>query len=175
MPNPNKKFVRAVFDEYHEELHRYLLSRLRGRALDASDVAQETYLRLLRMKDSDAVRQPHAYVYRVATNVMRELGLKERTQEQLPELLADPSMQRGPAETPDATLERQIRVRHLERALRGLPSKTQAILLLKKRDGLTRQEIARKLGISEHTVKKHLLKAVAWCRERGLPDQESVK
>ena len=132
MPNPNKKFVRAVFDEYHEELHRYLLSRLRGRALDASDVAQETYLRLLRMKDSDAVRQPHAYVYRVATNVMRELGLKERTQEQLPELLADPSMQRGPAETPDTTVERQIRVRHLERALRGLPSKTQAILLLKK-------------------------------------------
>ena len=52
MPNPNKKFVRTVFDEYHDELHRYLLSRLRGRALDAADVAQETYLRLLRMKNA---------------------------------------------------------------------------------------------------------------------------
>ena len=175
MPNPNKKFVHAIFDEYHDELHRYLLSRLRGRALDAADVAQETYLRLLRMKDSDAVQQPHAYVYRVATNVMRELGLKEQTQEQLPERLTDPSMERSPAETPDVTLERRIRIEHLARALRGLPSTTQAILLLKKRDGLTRREIAEKLGISEHTVKKHLLKAVAWCRERGMPDWERVE
>ena len=36
-------------------------------------------------------------------------------------------------------------------------------------------EIAQELGISEHTVKKHLLKAVAWCRERGLPDRERDK
>ena len=172
MPNPNKKFVRTVFDEYHDELHRYLLSRLRGRTLDAADVAQETYLRLLRMKNADAVQQPHAYVYRVAANVMRELGLKEQAQEQLPERLTDPSMERDPAEAPDTALDRQIRLEHLARALRSLPPTTQAILLLKKRDGLTRQEIAQELGISEHTVKKHLLKAVAWCRERGLPDRE---
>lgn len=78
------------------------------------------------MKDTDAIEHPHAYVYRVARNVVRELGLKEQTQ---------------------------------------------AILILKKRDGLSRAEIAKQLGISVHTVKKHLLKAVAWCRERGTPDK----
>ena len=175
MNKANPKFVRGFFDEYHDELHGYLVNRLRGRALDAADVAQETYLRLLRMNNADAVKHPHAYVYRVACNVMRELGLKEQTQEQLPERLTDPSMQRESAEEPEAVLERQIRLEYLTRAIERLPPTTQAILLMKKRDGLTRQEIAKKLGISGHTVKKHLLKAVAWCRERGLPDRGRIK
>lgn len=171
MSRPNQKFVHAVFEEYHDELHRYLISRLRGRALDAEDVVQETYLRLLRMKDADAVRHPHAYVYRVAWNVVRELGLKEQAQANLPEQLTDPSMPVESSEQPDDAAEHRIHLRALERALKCLPPTTQAILILRKRDGLTREEIAEQLGISVHTVKKHLLKAVAWCRERGTPDK----
>jgi len=175
MTSPNPKFVCAIFDEYHDELHRYLMGRLYGRALDAADVAQETYLRLLRMNDVDMVRQPHAYVFRVAGNVIRELGLKEQAQASLPERLTDPSMRSEATEAPDEALERRIRMRYLTRAVQRLPATTQAVLILKKRDGLTREEIASELGISVHTVKKHLLKAVAWCRECGTPDRGVAK
>ena len=175
MKKANEKFVTEVFDQYHDELHRYLVSRLRGRPIEAADVAQETYLRLLRMNHVDAVQHPHAYVYRVAANVLRELGLKEKAQAELPERLKDPAMHRDGFEAPDDLTERRQHVHALERALRRLPAKTQAILILKKRDGLTRQEIADQLGISEHTVKKHLLKAVAWCREHGTLDKGSSR
>ena len=170
MAKANQKFVRAIFDEYHTELHRYLVGRLRGRPVEAADVAQETYLRLLRMKNTDAIEHPHAYVYRVATNVIRELGIKEQTQARLPEHLTDTSMQGDACEQPEDAVERQLHLQHLDRALSRLPPKTRAALLLKKRDGLTREEIATQLGISVHTVKKHLLKAMAWCREQGTPN-----
>ncbi len=171
MKKANRQFVNRIFDQYHEELHRYLVSRLRGRPIEAADVAQETYLRLLRMNHVDAVQHPHAYVYRVAVNVLRELGLKEKAQAELPERLADPAMQRDVIDTPDDLIERRQHIKALERAIRRLPAKTQAVLVLRKRDGLSRQEIADKLDISEHTVKKHLLKAVAWCREYGILDK----
>lgn len=45
------------------------------------------------------------------------------------------------------------------------PSFLRAILMMRKRDGMTYQEIARHLEISVHTVKKYLLRAVAWCRQ----------
>jgi RNA polymerase sigma-70 factor (ECF subfamily) len=170
MPEPNQKFVLAVFEEYHTGLRRYLVSRLRGRPLEAADVAQETYLRLLRMNDVDAVEHPQAYVYRVAANVIRELGLKEQTQASLPERLDDPSLTSHTLNQPDDAAEHQIHMQALERAIRRLPPTTQAVLILKKRDGLSREEIAAELGISVHTVKKHLLKAVAWCRQHGTLD-----
>ena len=159
------------FDQYHEQLHRYLVSRLRGRPIEAADVAQETYLRLLRMNKVELVQHPQAYVYRVAANVLRELGLKEKAQAELPGALTDPTIEQENSDTPQVLAERGEHIKKLEKAIRRLPAKTQAILILKKRDGLTRQEIATELGISEHTVKKHLLKAVAWCREHGSLDK----
>lgn len=171
MSEPNRQFVLAAFEEYHTGLRRYLVSRLRGRPLEAADVAQETYLRLLRMNDVDAVEHPQAYVYRVAANVIRELGLKEQAQASLPQRLDDPSITGDSLQQPDEAAEHRIHLRALERAIRRLPPTTQAVLILKKRDGLSREEIAAELGISVHTVKKHLLKAVAWCRQHGTVDQ----
>lgn len=171
MAEPNRQFVLAVFEEYHTGLRRYLVSRLRGRPLEATDVAQETYLRLLRMNDVDAVQHPQAYVYRVAANVIRELGLKEEAHANLPERLGDPSLAGEAPLEPDGAADRQMHIRALERAIRRLPPTTQAVLILKKRDGLSREEIAAELGISVHTVKKHLLKAVAFCRQHGALDR----
>ena len=80
MHEANREFVKQLFEEYHQELHAYLVKRLRGGAVDAADVSQETFLRLLRLKDTEVIEQPHAYVYSVALHVVRELGLKEQTQ-----------------------------------------------------------------------------------------------
>lgn len=171
MRKTNRKFVRLIFDEYHDELHHFLLGRLRNQAFDATDVMQETYLRLLRLKDTQVIEQPRAYVYRVALNVVQELGIKEKTHAALPDRLTDPSIQAAGPTPPDDAAEHDIHVRALERAVGNLPARTQAILIMRKRDGLSRREIANQLGVSEHTVKKHLLRAVAWCRERGVPDR----
>ncbi len=165
MPQTKRKFVKQLFEQYHRELHAYLVSRLRGNALDAADVSQETFLRLLRLKDTKVIEQPHAYVYSVALHVVRELGLKEQSHASLPGKLADEVLDGEPSDLPLDEAERQARLEHLKRCISDMPPTYRAVLILRKRDGMTYKEIAQHLEISVHTVKKYLLRAVARCRQ----------
>ncbi len=80
MPGQSKQtaaFVGSAFEQYHASLHRFLMRRLRS-TQNAQDLAQETYLRLLRMDNHELVRKPQAYLYRVASNLVYEFKLRER-------------------------------------------------------------------------------------------------
>ena len=63
----------------------------------------------------------------------------------------------------DAVASR-MELQRLQAALEGLPPLYSAALLLRKRDGLSHREIAERLQISLHTVRKYLTRAVAQCR-----------
>src|SRR5690606_14449266 len=68
----------ALFERYGVQLHRYLLRHLR-KSQDANDLAQEVYLRLLRLERSELVRQPNAYLFFVASQVVSQFQLRNRT------------------------------------------------------------------------------------------------
>lgn len=156
----NREFTRQMAHEYRDELHRFLLRRLSRSGLDAGDVAQETFLRLLRVENAALIRKPRAYLYRIAINVIRELELKEQ----------DSPLHRAHDVEDVAVAEPGDSVEHsssLEAALSGLPAMQRAVLLLVKRDGKSYDEIARELELSAHTVKKYAFLAVKHCRQQG--------
>ena len=70
------------------------------------------------------------------------------------------------SEVPDEeTVDRSFVWARLWAAIDGLPERRREILLLNKRDGLTCTEIAARMGISEHTVRNQLAKALKALRE----------
>jgi RNA polymerase sigma-70 factor (ECF subfamily) len=157
-------FVGTAFEQYHAGLHRFLMRRLRS-AQNAQDLAQETYLRLLRMDRHELVRKPQAYLYRIASNLVYEFKLRERNEP----VSFDSEAFEQAAETPagmvtgDAS-EGLDASRQLDAVLGQLPPLYRAVFLLRKRDGMSYPEIARALDISVHTVKKYLARAVAQIR-----------
>jgi RNA polymerase sigma-70 factor (ECF subfamily) len=157
-------FVGSAFEQYHAGLHRFLMRRLRS-TQNAQDLAQETYLRLLRMDRHELVRKPQAYLYRIASNLVYEFKLRERNEpvcfdsEEL-ERAAESSMA---AATADASDDLNVS-QQLETLLVQLPPLYRAVFVLRKRDGMSYPEIAHTLDISVHTVKKYLARAVAQCR-----------
>ena len=165
MKESNKKFVTQLFQKYHQDLYGYLVHRLRGNTVEAADIAQETYLRLLRMKDTDIIEQPHAYLYKVASHVIRELGLKELKHNNLPTRLSEYHLEDQAIDSPEKHLQTQIEVEQLENIMNKMPPIYKSVLLLRKQHGLSHKEIAKKLNISIHTVKKYMYRALSWCRE----------
>ena len=157
-----REFAASAMRSYHADLHRFLRRRV-WHAQELEDVVQEVYLRLLRVKHSELVHNPLAYLYGVASHVVREFNLgKHHTRmvfdsDEVDAMLDHPE----PASWTESggQFERQV-----SEALAQLPANRLAVLLLERRDGLSQAEIAQKLGLSVHTVKKYSVEALAHIR-----------
>lgn len=154
--------VQRVADDFGADLLRFLRRRVRNRA-DAGDVAQEAYIRLLRFDRKDLIRDPQAYVYRLAGNLIHELELKRRTDDDRlvrwtrERELDDPL-------TPESIAEAGALRARIESALDQLSPRSRAVVILHRREGLTYEEIGERLKISPSMVKKHLARGLRHCR-----------
>jgi len=65
----NRNFVAAIAARYGPRLRRFLAVRLRN-ADDVPDLAQEVFLRLLRVEWYESIRSPEAYLFTIASHVV---------------------------------------------------------------------------------------------------------
>lgn len=160
MPKADREWVDEIAHATGSDLLRFLRGRLSNTA-DAEDLAQEVYLRLLRVKDTAQILHRRAYVLRVAANIVMEWRMLARNR-----LTHSPDPLDYMADDSDtshqAWLEQQTA--ELEAALECLSPKCRAVLLMHRRDRYTYTEIAAKMGISVSMVKKYLVKGLAICQ-----------
>lgn len=147
-------------DEWHGDLVEFLARRTACRA-DAQDLAQEVYLRLLRVERLDLIRKPRSYLMRIGANLLHEWRLKAQqarphSAAELEELVSDAD--------PEAHAVREGRARHLTHEVQKLNAGARAALVLHARDGLTYDEIAVQMGATPRMVKRWLLEAYARLR-----------
>jgi DNA-directed RNA polymerase specialized sigma24 family protein len=67
---------------WNRSLLRFIGRRVRA-PVDIEDLAQETYLRLLRARDLSKVRHPQAYLLRVASHVISEWRTRQPPRDML--------------------------------------------------------------------------------------------
>jgi RNA polymerase sigma factor (sigma-70 family) len=151
----------GAFEQYRNQLHRYLVWRLRS-TQDAQDVAQDVYLRFLQISKQEAIREPQALLYRLASNLVYEFRVRaQRGHVTFDSQVAETMAERTEDVWRDELNERLSSARQLEAVLGRLPATYQAVLLLRKRDGLSPDEIALRMGLTKATVYTYLIRAVA--------------
>jgi RNA polymerase sigma-70 factor (ECF subfamily) len=166
MSEPKRSFVDRLFTDHRDALQAFFSRRLKFKQ-DAADLVQEVYLRLLRVKDADAIRNPEGYLFTVASNLVKEQAVLAR---QLGNTVDSDQawIENQPDGTPgfDELLDLDARVLRLREVVAQLPPKCRATVHLKYQHGLSYQEIAERLGVSPHMVQKYLGMALAHCRRR---------
>lgn len=157
------RLVEQLATDHNDDLVRYISRRVRSVA-DAREIAQEAYVRLLRLDRKDLIREPRPYLYRIAANVLYEFELKRRADQA--------GLVRWQSETvmeAVGRIDRDIELlglhRQMESVLTQLSPKCRAVLILHRRDGMTYQEIADQIGISVSMVKKYLIQGLRHCRK----------
>ncbi len=146
--------IEHVFLANRAALIRFLGAR---GAADAEDVVQELWLKLTTTPPSGPVREPLAYLYRMADNLMIDRARSRQRQLRRDESWQDAAVVAAPdAERHLVDRERLDRV---ERALAVLPERTTAIFRKFRLEGVRQQQIAADTGLSLSAVEKHLQKA----------------
>jgi RNA polymerase sigma factor (sigma-70 family) len=164
--DPKPSLVERLFSEQGAALQRFFGRRIRSRA-DAADLAQEVYVRMLRISDQEAIRNPVHYLYTVANNLVKEHAVLERRRAggiDIDEAPAHEQLETLPAF--DGDLDASQRIARLGVVLMQLRPKCRAAVVLRFTHGLTYREIAIHLGVSPQMAKKYVAQGLGHCRRR---------
>ena len=128
--------------------------RLLGNLEDAQDAAQETFLRLYKSLNRLAdVQEIKSWLYRVTVNICNDMHRQRRRRAWEPLSGPDPVSNQP---DPELTWVHQERGHLVEMALKTLPEKEQAAVVLRDMQGLSTREVAGILGSSEVTVRSQI-------------------
>lgn len=156
----------------HEPALRAYLRRHFPSLSDIDDIVQETYARLVRARAAGRVTDARPYLFATARNAACDLFRRSKiiSIAGLAEIEHLPVVEEGPG-TREALAHAQ-EVEILRDAIGALPARCRQVLTLCKLHGLPHREVARQLGISEHTVNAQVALGVLRCRDflraRGL-------
>jgi RNA polymerase sigma-70 factor (ECF subfamily) len=132
-------------------------------ASDREDVAQEVFVRVFRHLGGFRRGRPFgAWIYRITVNAAHDWRLSAGSHGEVPWTEAVASV---PAAGGDPDLQRR-----LEAGLAALSERERAVFVLRELEGLENVDIARALGITAITVRRHL--GLARERLRRLLDEK---
>lgn len=165
-------FLTEIEQSHRRQLRRFVSSRLPGGSADVPDLIQEIFLRLLRLKDHEAIRNPQAYLFTVASHVLHQHALQRSMR---PELM-DPldvatEFRAGTVADPADEVEIEQSLERLGRDLQEISPRAYATLVMYRCEGMTLAEIGERLGVSHVMVRKYLSRAIEYCDQRLEEDQ----
>ncbi len=166
MDSPRSKaaeWFAAEVQQHEPALRGYL--RARFPSLDADEVVQESYLKLLRARAAGGIASTKAYLFSIARNTALTLFRRRRIYADTP--LNELPAWRVVADAPDAAETCAGRERHalIAAAIASLPDRCQEVMVLAVLRGCGNAEIAAVLGLSEHTVRVHLARGIRKCAD----------
>ncbi|WP_020161435.1 RNA polymerase sigma factor [Methylobacter marinus] len=151
-----------LFQDHRKSLSQFLVNRVRCPET-AQDLCQETYLRLLRdnavKHDENLIGLLFRVADRLAINYLKWQQHPRNSGIALDETLV------CPRHLPDEVTALRQQCELLLDAIHSMPRKYRDVFLLRKIDELSYADIALKMGISEKTVQRRLVKAMLHCHE----------
>lgn len=172
MKNDEDGGIATLFRLYHRDLIRFL-SRIIGSVETAEEIAQDTYLKVMRRPAEAAViDHPKTYLFTAARNAALDHAAQAR---RVCSLRCDDESGTNevaaPDPLPDTIIYHRDRLDRMAEALNELPAPCRRAFVLNKMHGKSHADIAHDLGVSVSMVEKHVMRALSHCRKRLRDDE----
>lgn len=155
-------FLKSLVEDNHASLIRFLRRRL-GDTDEVHDIAQDLYCQIARQPDTSSIRQPRAYLFRAARNLILNrrqhrhcthadghFSIDEACESEV--ICAAPSPER-------VTQDRQ-KLQIVAKAVEELSPKCRKAFLLVRFEGLTYKQTAAEMGLSVKSIEYYMRQAL---------------
>jgi RNA polymerase sigma-19 factor, ECF subfamily len=112
------------------------------------------------------VTQIEGYLFRTASNVVIDYHRRATVRRVGDQIEYDDDLHAPDALSPERVLLGREELDRLTLALRELPERVRAVIILSRLEGFTHAEIARHLDISKSSVEKYMIKATTHLMRR---------
>lgn len=164
-PEPPASPLCDAFQKCAKDLQRFLARKVACQAT-AEDLAQETYLRVIRSDRSVPIADPRSYLFRIANNLaldhLRFNNRRKSMPVDAPEARVLPDQRSSPEMACLAKEELNV----VCRAMSELSPLCRRIMLLNRFEGRSHMEISAALGISKSAVEKNVARALNHFRRK---------
>ena len=144
----------------HEALIRAKLRNLHLYDLDVEDVIQEMYAKFLTLETLQTIRYPKQYALLTA----RAIVIDHIRHSRVVSITSCGDLELLEIPEPDANSEQRMEFKQeilaVTAVLDQLPRMCRETLVLRRVEGLSQRDVARRLKISEKTVEKHMANGV---------------
>lgn len=154
--------IRQLSETYLKDLTEGIRDRFGNGPPDPEDVAQEAFSRVLEMDNTASIRNLKGYLWRTARNLIFDAGKASRARERYDfevEEIFFPL--RGDNCSPENVISAKEQLSAINTVLRNMPEKQRRAIVLYRIEGMTLEEVARRLRISRTSVSNHIAKAHA--------------
>lgn len=144
----------------HESLVRAKLLQIQAPDLDIDDVIQEMYAHILSVPSLETIRYPRQYAIQTAKAIVIDHIRHAR----VVSIISNDNLEKLDVAVPEVTVEERLEfqeeIKDVADALAQLPSACRETLILRRIEGLSQRETAKRLEISEKTVEKYMARGV---------------
>lgn len=167
-----ESLVRELDRRFRRPLIAYFRRRVPS-ALEAEDLTQDVFERILKSLNTAPILNAEALVFRIAVNLLRDRFRRGLTHGREEPLTPENIVEFADAFTVDLSPERVVlgesALAEVLAALHELGERTQAIFYLYRFENLKIREIGAAYGISASAVEKHVSKALLHLERRRDP------
>jgi RNA polymerase sigma-70 factor, ECF subfamily len=154
-----------IYERYSKRLYGFVLRYIKQKE-DAEEIVQEVFVKIWESREKiDAYSSFESFLFTIAYNTTISL-LRKRTNEQ--KYLEHIKSLQQPDNSPDLIDEIHFNElnERVQSLLNELTPRRKEIFQLSREEGLSHDEIAKKLDISVNTVKKHMTNTLSFLKQQ---------
>ena len=152
--------LHQLYSDHNSWLKGWLRVRL-GNAADASDLAQDTFIRVMTARSTAPSREPRGYLSAIARSLLIDKSRRRAIELAYLQALA---LRPEPVEvSPEVRLSIIEMLMAIDSLLDDLGPRTREIFLAVQLEGLNYVAAGERFGVSVTTVKNHLIHAMTQC------------